>query len=474
MGIIRYCIYTSHAMSLEKIKVAIVGSGPAAFYAAGHLQKKLGDRVFIDMFEKLPTPHGLVRSGVAPDHQKIKSVARVYDKIASSPGFRFFGLVEFGKHVTLDNLQSRYHQIVFATGAQTDRKMEIPGENITGSHTATEFVAWYNAHLEYTDLDFDFSGKRVVIVGVGNVAVDVARILSLTRGEMEKTDIADYALEKLAASGIKEIQMLGRRGPAQAAFTNPELRELENLEDADLLVLPDEAQPDPLTLEDLESGVNKAAGMKIEMIRKASERVPSKSKKIIIRFLVSPIEITAGKDNRVKSVKIVKNRLYRSDDGSLRPSPTDKIEEIPADLVFRSVGYRGIVLQDVPFDKNSGVIPNERGRVLDKTGGNPIQGLYTTGWIKRGATGVIGTNKTDSGETVKCMIEDIERGNTLHPEFTSPESIKQLLEEKHISYNEWLRVDSFEKEKGEKLGRPRIKVARLEEIIGSLEKARMG
>ena len=464
-----YCIYTSHGMSLEKIKIAIVGSGPAAFYAAEHLHKKLGDRVFIDMFEKLATPHGLVRNGVAPDHQKIKSVARVYDKIASNPKFRFFGLVEFGKHLTLEDLRSRYHQVVFATGAQTDRKMGIPGEGIIGSHTATEFVGWYNSHPDHMGLGFDFSGKRVVIVGVGNVAVDVARILSLTRSEMEKTDIADYALEELAKSGIREIHMLGRRGPAQAAFTNPELRELENLEDADLLTLADEAEPDSLTLKELELKPNRTAQTKIELIKKASERVPSKSKKIVIRFLVSPIEIIAGEDNRVKSVKVVRNMLYKSDDGSLRPKPTDETEEIPADLVFRSVGYRGIPLRDIPFDDRSGVIPSEKGRVLDETGGNPITGLYTTGWIKRGPTGVIGTNKADSGETVSCMVEDIERGNTLRPELTSDESIKELLEEKHISYNEWLRVDSFEKKEGEKQGRPRVKVTRLEEILEILE-----
>ncbi|MXZ13565.1 MAG: NADP oxidoreductase [Candidatus Dadabacteria bacterium] len=457
-------------MNLKTVKVAIVGSGPAAFYAADHLQKKLGDRVFMDMFEKLPTPHGLVRSGVAPDHQKIKSVARVYDKIASNPQFRFFGLVEFGKHLTLEDLRRRYHQIVIATGAQTDRKMGIPGENLIGSHTATEFVGWYNTHPDHMGLGFDFSGKRVVIVGVGNVAVDVARILSLTRSEMEKTDIADYALEELAQSGIREIQVLGRRGPAQAAFTNPELRELENLEDADLLVLPDEAEPDSLTLEELERKPDRTAQTKIELIKKASERVPSKSKKIIIRFLVSPTEIIAGENNKVKSVKVVKNRLYRSDDGSLRPKPTNETEEIPTDLVFRSVGYRGIPLPDVPFDDSSGVIPNEKGRVLDETGGNPIPGLYTTGWIKRGPTGVIGTNKTDSGETVSCMVEDIEEKNTLRPELISAESIKELLDEKHISYNEWLRVDSFEKKEGEKRGRPRVKVSRLEEILEILEK----
>ena len=457
-------------MSLETIKVAIIGSGPAAFYAADHLQKKLGDRVFIDMFEKLPTPHGLVRNGVAPDHQKIKTVTRVYDKIASDPRFRFFGLVEFGKHVTLEDLRNRYHQIVFATGAQTDRKIGIPGEGLIGSHTATEFVAWYNSHPEHTGLDIDLSGEKVIIVGVGNVAVDVARILSLTRNEMEKTDIADYALEKLAESGIREIHVLGRRGPAQAAFTNPELRELENLEDADLLTLPDEAEPDPLTLEELERKPDRTAQTKIELIKKASQRVSSKSKKIIIRFLVSPIEIIGGEDNKVKSVKVVKNRLYRSDDGSLRPKPTDETEEIPAGLVFRSVGYRGTPLPGVPFDDGSGVIPNEKGRVLDKTGGNPLPGLYATGWIKRGPTGVIGTNKTDSGETVSCMVEDIEREKVLSPEFTSPESIEELLEEKHISYNEWLRVDSFEKKEGEKRGKPRVKITRVEEILRVLEK----
>jgi len=395
-------------------------------------------------------------------------VARVYDKIASNPQFRFFGLVEFGKHVTLEDLRSRYHQIVFATGAQTDRKMNIPGEDLIGSHTATEFVGWYNSHPDHMGLGFDFSGKRVVIVGVGNVAVDVARILSLTRSEMEKTDIADYALEQLAESGIREIYMLGRRGPAQAAFTNPELRELENLEDADLLTLAGEAQPDSLTLEELEHKPNRTAQTKIELIKKASERVPSKSKKVVIRFLVSPIEIIAG-DNKVKSVKVVRNRLYKSDDGSLRPKPTDETEEIPADLVFRSVGYRGIPLRDVPFDDSSGVIPNEKGRVLDKMGGSPLLGLYTTGWIKRGPTGVIGTNKSDSGETVSCMVEDIERENTLRPELTSDESIKELLDEKHISYNEWLQVDWFEKKKGEKQGRPRVKVTGLEEILEILK-----
>ena len=457
-------------MNLEKIKIAIVGSGPAAFYGAEHLQKKLGDRVFIDMFEKLPTPHGLVRSGVAPDHQKMKTVSRAYDKIASNPQFRFFGLVEFGKHVTLEDLRNRYHQIVFATGAQTDRKMEIPGEDLLGSRTATEFVGWYNAHPDYIDFDFDFSGKRVVIVGVGNVAVDVARILALTKDELEKTDIADYALEKLAKSGVREIHVLGRRGPAQAAFTNPELRELGNLEDADFLALADEAEPDSLTLKELKRKPNRATQTKIGLIKKASERVPSKSKKIVIRFLVSPIEIIAGENNRVKSVKIVRNKLYKSDDGSLRPKPTDEVEEIPADLVFRSVGYRGIPLRDVPFDDRLAIIPNEKGRVLDKTGGSPLLGLYAIGWIKRGPTGVIGTNKADAGETVSCMIEDIERKNILRPELTSGESIKELFDEKYISYDEWLRVDSFEKKAGEKQGKPRVKVMRLEEILEILEK----
>lgn len=467
----KHRVYNSHGMSLGKVKIAIVGSGPAAFYAAEHLQKKLGDRpAYIDMFEKLPTPHGLVRSGVAPDHQKIKTVTRVYDRIASHPRFRFFGMVEFGKHVTLRDLKSRYHQIVFATGAQADRRMEIPGEDVAGSHTATEFVAWYNGHPEYANLDFDLSGKRVVIVGVGNVAVDVARIFCLGRSALEKTDIAEYALEKLASSGVREVYVLGRRGPAQAAFTNPELRELENLEDADLLALEREAEPDPLTLEDLAEKPDRTAEKKIEIIRNASRRVPSKPKRLTIRFLVSPTEIEAGKDGRVKSVKIVKNRLYRSPDGSLRPRATDEREEIETDLVFRSVGYRGTPLRDVPFDDDAGVIPNEKGRVLERAGGEPLSGLYTTGWIKRGPTGVIGTNKPDSGETVNCMIEDIGNANVLSPELTSPGSTRELLKERYISYSEWLMVDSFEKEKGEKRGKPKVKLTKLEEILGILEK----
>ncbi len=468
-----YCVYNSHGMNPKTVKVAIIGSGPAAFYAADHLQRKLENKVFIDMFEKLPTPHGLVRSGVAPDHQKIKTVTRVYDKIASNPQFRFFGLVEFGKHVTLEELRDRYHQIVFATGAQTDRKMEIPGEDIPGSHTATEFVGWYNAHMDHVDLDFDLTGKKVVIVGVGNVAVDVARVLCLTKEKLEKTDIADYALKKLARSEVREIYILGRRGPAQAAFTNPELRELENLEDADLLTLADEVKLDPLTLEELDRKPDRATRTKIEILTNASKRVPSKPKRIIIRFLVSPTEIVAGENKRVKSVKIVKNKLYRSDDGSIRPKATNQFEEIETDLVFRSVGYRGVSLQDVPFEHRWGTIPNEKGRILDKTGGKHLSGLYATGWIKRGPTGVIGTNKTDSAETVSCMIEDIEKGEILNPSLVSLESIEEFLRKKqpkYISYGQWLKVDSVEKKKGAKKGKPRDKLSKLEDVFEALEK----
>ncbi len=456
-------------MSKIKTRIAIIGSGPAAFYAAEHLQKRLDNCADIDMFEKLPTPHGLVRTGVAPDHQKIKTVAKVYDKVALHPNFRFFGLVEFGKHVKLSDLRKYYHQIIFATGAQTDRKIGIPGENIPGSHTATEFVAWYNTHLEYTGHEFDLSGEKVVIVGVGNVAVDVARTLSLTENEMQKTDIANYAMERIVRSGIKEIYMLGRRGPAQAAFTNPELKELANLQDADLLALADEIELDPFTLTELKEKPDSATEKKLTLLRDASQRVPSKSKKITIRFLVSPVEIIAGDSGRVKSVKVVKNKLYRSEDGSVRPRPTDQTEEIETNLVFRSVGYRGIALADVPFDEKQGVIPNEKGRILDHAGGFPITGLYASGWIKRGPTGVIGTNKRDSGETVNCMVDDIEAGKVLNPDFNSSESIKQLFEQKHISYNDWLKVDSFEKEEGQKTGKPRNKVTNLNKILKVLE-----
>jgi len=456
------------------IRVAVIGSGPAGFYACEHLFKKEDYSFSIDMFDKLPTPHGLVRSGVAPDHQKIKSVTRVYDKIASNENFRFFGLVEYGKHITIDDLKKHYHIIIFATGAQTDRKMNIPGEDLKGSHTATEFVAWYNGHPDYRDYKFDLAREKVAIVGVGNVAVDVARILCRTQEELMETDIADYALEALKESRVREVYLLGRRGPAQAAFTNPEVRELGNLEDAHAITRIEEVELDEFTSELLEKEEDRSLVKKIEILNAYSEKIEFvKSKKLHIRFLVSPVEIIGDENGRVKAIKLVKNELYRAEDGSLRPRATDEYEELEAGLVFRSIGYQGVPLPDIPFHDKWGVIHNEKGRIIDPDSGEPVTGFYATGWIKRGPTGVIGTNKQDSGETVECIVEDIISGDLLSPENPDPDKILELISERqpnYFSYEDWLRLNEFELEKGKQQGRPRVKYTSIEEMLDAVKK----
>jgi ferredoxin--NADP+ reductase len=248
------------------LRVAIIGAGPTGFYAAEHLFKK-DVVVEVDMFDRLPTPFGLVRGGVAPDHQKIKSVTLVFDRIAKRPNFRFYGYVELGRDLTVADLRAHYHQLIYTTGAQTDRPLGIPGQDLNGSHTATEFVAWYNGHPDYRELEFDLSQERVAVVGVGNVAVDVCRILCRTVAELAKTDIADYALEALSHSRVKEVVMVGRRGPAQAAFTNPEIKELGEMEDADIKVLPEEAELDPLSRDMLERDQDRNTMKKVEILQ---------------------------------------------------------------------------------------------------------------------------------------------------------------------------------------------------------------
>ncbi len=458
----------------KQLRVAIIGSGPAGFYACEHLFKRNEHNFSIDMFDKLPTPHGLVRSGVAPDHQKIKSVTRVYDKIASNENFRFFGLVEYGKHITIDDLKRHYHIIIFATGAQTDRKMNIPGENLEGSHTATEFVAWYNGHPDYKDYRFDLSQEKVAIVGVGNVAVDVARILCRTEQELMQTDIADYALEALKKSKVKEVYLLGRRGPAQAAFTNPEVRELGNLDDAHAITRIEEVELDEFTRELLENEEDRSLVKKIEILNSYSEDIEfEKSKKLHIRFLVSPVEIIGNEEGSVKAIKLVKNELYRTDDGSLRPRATDETEELEVGLVFRSIGYHGVPLPEVPFHEKWGVIHNEKGRVIDPETQLHVHGIYSTGWIKRGPTGVIGTNKLDSGETVECIVEDIESGSILSPEAPDPRHLADLINERqpqHFSYKDWLRLNELEILKGEEQGRPRVKYTSIDDMLNAVKK----
>ena len=451
------------------LRVAIVGAGPSGFYVAEHLLNQEELVVEIDMLERLPTPYGLVRGGVAPDHQKIKAVSATYDKIAANPRFRYYGYVEYGTHMGLEDLRELYHQVVFTTGAPTDNRMDIPGEDLVGSHPATDFVAWYNGHPDYRDLTFDFSGESVAIVGVGNVAVDVARILCRTPEELAKTDIADYALQALRESRVKEVAMLGRRGPAQAAFTNPELRELGQLPGADLIIRPDEVVLDDLSQAALDGGSDRAAGRKVAMLQEFAARQPEgKARRLTIRFLVSPASLSGDADNRLTAMQLVKNELYATDSGTLRPRPTERVEELPVDMVFRSVGYRGLPLQDVPFDERRGVIANSQGRVLQNGGQEPLTGVYASGWIKRGPTGVIGTNKSDALETVKCMVADAADGNVLNPSGAAVEAAANLLRERQpefFSYADWLALNKVEVSKGKDIGAPRVKFTRIAEML---------
>ena len=453
------------------LRVAIVGAGPAGFYAAEALLRHDEPAVEVDLFDALPTPFGLVRSGVAPDHQKIKNVTRVFDKVASHPRFRFFGNVSYGRHLTLDDLAVHYHQVLFTTGAQTDRSLGIPGEDLDGSHSATEFVWWYNGHPAYADRAFDLSCERVVVVGVGNVAVDVARILCRTPEELEQTDIADHALEALRESRIREVVLLGRRGPAQAAFTTPEVKELGEMADADFVVQPDEAPLDPLSQEDLDAAADRPTLKKVELLQEAAARpVTGRSKRIFVRFLVSPTEILDDGTGHVGGVRLVRNVLYRADDGRLQPRATDETEELACGLVFRSVGYRGVALADVPFHERWGIVPNEEGRV---TGADdqPIPGLYVAGWIKRGPSGVIGTNKADAQETVAHMLADADAGWCFQPVSPGAEAADQLVRQRQtdlFTYTDWQRLDALETEAGASRGRPRVKLTRIEDMLAAL------
>jgi ferredoxin--NADP+ reductase len=440
---------------MTALRVAVVGSGPAGFYAAGAL---LGAEaaVEVDMIERLPTPWGLVRLGVAPDHPKLKSVSRAFEKIADKPGFRFIGNVEIGRDLTHGDLLALYDAVIYAVGAQTDRRLGIPGEDLPGSWSATEFVAWYNGHPDFQGLPFDLNVERAVVIGNGNVALDVARMLALTPEELAPTDTTDPAIDAIGSSTLREIVVLGRRGPAQASFTTPELHELGDLAGADIVV-------DPAELEGAEpEGTN--AERNLEVLREFASRSPTgKPKTIRLRFFVSPVAIHG--DERVESVEVVRNRLEERD-GRLVAVPTDERETIPAGLVFRSVGYRGVALPDVPFDEKRGTIANEGGRVLE------APGVYCAGWIKRGPTGIIGTNKKDATETVELLLEDVREGR-LVPKGTTTEAVDALLDERgvrRVLYEGWTSIDEHERTAGEKLGRPRVKLVSWDALLDAAER----
>jgi ferredoxin/flavodoxin---NADP+ reductase len=439
-------------VTARPIRVAVVGSGPAGFYAAGALLASAEPRVEVDMIERLPTPWGLVRLGVAPDHPNIKSVSRAFERIASTEGFRFFGNVEIGQDVRHEELAERYDAVIYAVGAQTDRQLGIPGEDLPGSWPATAFVAWYNGHPDFQDLEFDLSHERAVVIGNGNVALDVARMLALTPDELAPTDTTDEAIAAINESGIREILVVGRRGPVQAAWTPVEVGELGELAGADVLVEPADLELDDASAAELEAAAP-TVKRNVEHLRGYAVREPSgKPRAIRLRFLSSPVAIVGN--GKVEGIELVRNELV---DG--RAVATDDRETVPCGIVFRSVGYRGVELPGVPFDPGAGTIPNEGGRVAP--------GLYVAGWIKRGPSGVIGTNKKDATETVELVLADARAGAL---PVASGDDLEALLSDRgveHVLYAGWEGIDAAERAAGEPRGRPRVKLCTWDELLAA-------
>ena len=449
-------------------KIAVIGSGPAGFYAAGELFRQQSWEIKVDMFERLPTPFGLVRGGVAPDHQKIKSVQKIYSRIAENENFRFFGNVEFGRDIFQADLLEHYDAVIYSVGSPADRELGIPGEDLSGSHSATEFVAWYNGHPDFCDYKFDLSAKNAFVIGIGNVALDVARILAKTPEELAETDIADYALDALRASQLEDIWLVGRRGPLQAAFSPAELREFMELAEADVVVEQNVLELDAESKQILETDASNDTKKNIEILKQISLRdVSAKKRRVHFLFLSSPVEISGN--DKVEKISLVRNQLLKREDGSLAAQPTEKINEAAAELVFRSIGYHGQPLPDLPFDQKSGTIPNECGQVKDQENGNKLRNReYVAGWIKRGPSGVIGTNKQDAVETVHRMLETflnekMEAGkNCANPDIVALLENRKL---EYVSFADWKLIDVHETEAGQKQGRPRVKLTSIAEML---------
>jgi ferredoxin--NADP+ reductase len=446
---------------VSTLKVAVVGSGPAGFYTADALLKSEDPQVEVDVIDRLPTPWGLVRLGVAPDHENIKAVSRAFEKTAARPGFRVFGNVEVGSTIAHEELLELYDAVVYTVGAQTDRRLGIPGEDLPGSWPATAFVAWYNGHPDFQDLEFDLAAERVVVIGNGNVAIDCARMLALTQDELATTDTIDEAADAIVASPVREILMLGRRGPVQAAFTPPELKELGELAGAEPVVDPADLVLDAASEAELEADRERAR-RNYDLLQEYAARAPEgKPRRIVLRFLVSPVAILG--DERVEAVEIVRNELV-ADEGRIVARPTGETETIACGLVLRSVGYKGVALPGVPFDERSGTMPNERGTVAG------AGRTYCAGWIKRGPSGVIGTNKKDATETVEVLLADARAGKLAAP---APRDLAEALDAKgarYVEYEGWQAIDAAERSAGEPLRRPRVKLTAWEKLLETATK----
>lgn len=413
------------------LRVAVVGAGPAACYAAAALIDI--DGVQVNLFERLPTPFGLIRAGVAPDHQHTKSVVGLFDRVFTNPRFGCHLGVEVGRDISHDELLAHHHAVIYAVGAATSRALDIPGEDLPGSHPAADVVGWYNGHPDHADRVFDLDTERAVIIGNGNVALDVARMLLLDQQALKATDIAAHALEALRDSAIREVVVLGRRGVADAAFSVGEFLALGHLDGIDVII--DGPLEPPVDDTDL------WATLKLDIAREYAERTPTPgNKRIVFRFMTSPVEIVG--------------------DGSVRALRVTGDEEIAAGLVLRSIGYRGTPMEGLPFDEAAGIVPNSAGRV------DGAPGSYVTGWIKRGPRGVIGTNRTCAEETVAELWRDHLDG-ALQRDVADPDLLRALLQDRGVQavdWSGWRAIDTAERERGTAASRPRVKFIGIPEM----------
>lgn len=445
-------------------RVAIVGSGPAAFYSAMELLRHDDPMVSVDMLERLPTPYGLVRGGVAPDHEKIKSVTKIFERAAGHPRFRFFGNVEFGKDIQRLDLLQRYHAVIYAFGSRTDRHLNIIGETLQGSHAATEFVGWYNGHPDYRHHQFDLTSKRVAIIGMGNVAIDCARILCQDPENLAKTDIAQHALEALRQSEVEEVFLIGRRGPVQAAFTPAEVRELLHLPKVDAVMRASDLELDEHSKEEL-SKASRNTKLNLEILQQIHDQGDrGNPRKLHLCFLISPTKIEGSE--RVKGLELVHNEIVK-EGGVLRAKATDEVMHLNVDMVFRSIGYMGEAIPGLPFDDRRGTLPNDQGQLLDGVGGKLLNQEYTAGWIKRGPSGVIGTNKQDATETVSSLKKNWQTSPTPQPKLVQHDLLDLLKEKKSqfVSFEDWKKLDKFEVELGQQNGKSRHKICEVPEML---------
>ncbi|MBB3973915.1 FAD-dependent oxidoreductase [Hansschlegelia beijingensis] len=441
------------------LKVVVVGSGPSGFYAAEAL---LAAGAEVDVVERLPTPFGLVRFGVAPDHPKLKQVCQNFTEIAGHERFAFFGNVALGRDVSVDELRELYDAVVVASGSSADRKLGAPGEDLPGSCSATEFVAWYNGHPDYRDRSFDLSCETAVVLGHGNVAIDVCRILSKSVDELRQTDICSHALEALAESRVRDVHLVGRRGPAQAKWTAKEIRELGTLSEADVVLDPADLAIGPACAAEIADARGVTAAQSLKILRTLEGRPRERRKAIHLRFNLSPKAIEGA--GRVERVLFDRCRLSGEPFAQVA-TPCGETAAIEAGLVFRSVGYTGVAIEGVPFDARSGTIPHLRGRVMDQ--GGPAPGLYVVGWIKRGPSGVIGVNRACSLETVETLLSDL---HGAAPGKRGRAGLRGLLERRGarpVDFGAWKLIDDAERRAGSAAGKPREKLTSIAEMLAA-------